>query len=243
MGAIQQVLLGSSAAVNNYATLVLASSPYVYWRLNQTSGTSATDSSGNGRHGVYTRDASNTTTPGLLNNSTDTAYLGPAATSSPVSGITWGSAADPGNNFTATVIIRPSGVPPVSGAGGVMQLGANGLGCPQVVCVDQGSGMFKLLVERSGVATIITSSSSWAYGTKLHVKLSRNTGNAINLRVNGVSEGSATNAFPSATTITRVGQMNPGGGVSFQFAGVIDEFVLWNSFISDTTTDAQYAAI
>lgn len=238
------MLLSRGGAVSAYSSLVLASGPVQYWRLGETSGVVATDASGAGRHGTYTRDASNTATSGLLTGDSNGAYLGPPSTSSPVSGITYGgAAANPGSNFTATMIIAPSGASPVSGAGGVLQLGANGSGCPQIVCVDQGGGNFKLVVERSGIGTIITSASAWAYGTKLHVKLSRNTGNAIALRVNGASEGTATNAFPSANTITRVGHLNPGAGVSYQFAGVIDEFALWSSFISDTTTDAQYAAI
>jgi hypothetical protein len=36
-----------------YADEVLADSPYAYWRLDDTSGTTATDTSGNGRTGTY----------------------------------------------------------------------------------------------------------------------------------------------------------------------------------------------
>lgn len=38
----------------NYAPVVLADTPLGYWRLDETSGTSAADSSGNGRTGTYT---------------------------------------------------------------------------------------------------------------------------------------------------------------------------------------------
>ena len=37
-----------------YTTEVLADSPYLYWKLDETSGTTATDSSGNSRSGTYT---------------------------------------------------------------------------------------------------------------------------------------------------------------------------------------------
>ena len=37
----------------DYATEVLADSPAVYWRLDETSGTTATDASGNANHGTY----------------------------------------------------------------------------------------------------------------------------------------------------------------------------------------------
>lgn len=38
----------------SYASEVLADSPFGYWHLDETSGTTATDSSGNGNHGTYT---------------------------------------------------------------------------------------------------------------------------------------------------------------------------------------------
>lgn len=38
---------------SQYASEVLADSPLLYWRLGETSGPTATDSSGNGRHGTY----------------------------------------------------------------------------------------------------------------------------------------------------------------------------------------------
>ncbi len=36
-----------------YADVVLADSPLAYYRLGESSGTTMTDSSGNGRHGTY----------------------------------------------------------------------------------------------------------------------------------------------------------------------------------------------
>ncbi|CAE6868640.1 hypothetical protein R75461_08442 [Paraburkholderia nemoris] len=36
-----------------YGPVVLAANPYAYWRLNETAGTVATDSSGHARHGTY----------------------------------------------------------------------------------------------------------------------------------------------------------------------------------------------
>ena len=37
----------------NYAAAVVSNTPYAYWHLNETSGTTAADSSGNGRNGTY----------------------------------------------------------------------------------------------------------------------------------------------------------------------------------------------
>lgn len=41
-------------ATTTYTDEVLADSPWLYWKLDETSGTTATDSSGNGRSGTYT---------------------------------------------------------------------------------------------------------------------------------------------------------------------------------------------
>lgn len=54
-----------------YADEVLADSPLVYWRLGESSGTSAVDASGNGRHGTYAGPTLGAT--GLLAGDLDTA--------------------------------------------------------------------------------------------------------------------------------------------------------------------------
>ena len=41
------------ALAGPYAAAVMADSPYAYWRFNETSGTVAADSSGNGIAGTY----------------------------------------------------------------------------------------------------------------------------------------------------------------------------------------------
>lgn len=45
--------------------------PVAWWKLDETSGTSAADSSGNGYSGTYARDASNTTTAGVAGTAYD----------------------------------------------------------------------------------------------------------------------------------------------------------------------------
>ena len=42
-----------SAGTTNYAMTVISNVPYAYWHLNETVGTTALDSSGNGRNGTY----------------------------------------------------------------------------------------------------------------------------------------------------------------------------------------------
>lgn len=58
----------------NYAEVVLADGPYAYWRLDETSGTVAVDSSGNNRHGAYVAPVS-LAVGKLLPASPNTAYV------------------------------------------------------------------------------------------------------------------------------------------------------------------------
>jgi hypothetical protein len=51
--ALALVAAPASAPAGPYYTAVIADSPLGYWRLNETSGTVAVDSSGNGRDGTY----------------------------------------------------------------------------------------------------------------------------------------------------------------------------------------------
>jgi hypothetical protein len=46
-------LLATPAAAGPYSDAVLAKNPFAYWRMNETSGSTLLDSSGNGRHGIY----------------------------------------------------------------------------------------------------------------------------------------------------------------------------------------------
>ncbi len=60
------------AAKSNYAGTVTGSTPDVYWRLGETSGTTATDTSGNGQTGTYT-PAFPVSATGALTSDTDKA--------------------------------------------------------------------------------------------------------------------------------------------------------------------------
>ena len=108
--------------------------------------------------------------------------------------------------------------------------------------INNGSGTFRLRVMNSGAALLFTSSGTWAYGTKVHIKLSRQT-NSIALRVNAVAQGGVTHSFGTVTGPFRFGYANYAAVDGYQGSGVYDELAVWSSFISDARTDAQYAAI
>lgn len=227
---------------SGYADLVLAASPRMYWRLGEASGTVAADASGNGFAGTYRRDASLTASAGLLTGDTDGAYLGPGAPTSPISGISRSTPVDPGSDWTFTMLLRPDGVPAGDGGVGIVLMLGGNLNVPELGVLDAGSGRFRLRFNRAGAANVFNSASTYAYGTRLHVKLSR-SGSAIDLRVNGVAEGSSAYAFSSESGPLRLGYGNySSSGDGYQHYGVIDELAGWQSFVPDSITDAQYAA-
>ncbi|MGC9237973.1 MAG: hypothetical protein ACP5GF_13975, partial [Thiomonas sp.] len=51
---LARAMMMAASAVNNYAAVVLADKPVAYWPLNETSGTTAYDLSGNGNDATYT---------------------------------------------------------------------------------------------------------------------------------------------------------------------------------------------
>ena len=68
-----------------YADEVLADSPIAYYRLNETSGTTAADSSGYGRNGTYSSTGVTLGSAGLLTGDSDkAAYFDPATDTSQV---------------------------------------------------------------------------------------------------------------------------------------------------------------
>lgn len=234
------LLLGAGS---QYSAAVLASGPICYWRLGETSGTTAADASGNGRTGTYQVNASTITTPGLLTGDGNPGILLPS-TSTPISGVSIASNPISANgDFTCEVILKPSGIPPASGGiGCVLQLGANGAGCPELDIENVGGGNFRFRFMRSGTGLLFNSSSTWAYGTKLHVVLNK-SGTTTTLRVNAGAQGSGSFAFTSATSATRLGYAMFGATNDYQMPGVIDEMAFYASSLSTAATDAHYALI
>lgn len=52
--ATTQGVFGDAASESVYSAVVMTDAPVAFWKLNETSGTTATDSSGNGHNGTYT---------------------------------------------------------------------------------------------------------------------------------------------------------------------------------------------
>lgn len=247
MGSLQQLLL-CGLGVSQYDSLIIAQNPDQYFRLNETSGTVATDSSGHSHNATYQRDASLTTGPGILNGSTQPAFV-PSVLTSPVNGLTYPNCVivTGSSTWTVTMMIQPT-LPPTNPVGTLIQVGANGVSVPEIDVIDQGNGTFRIRLLKSGVATLVTSTDAWAYGTKMQVKLSQFSGsNTTAIRVStvasgNVTEGSINIVWSTQMSHTNIAFGNTGSGATFPFAGTMSNVALWNSYLSDTITDAFWAA-
>ena len=218
-----------------YNSHVLGHNPLVYLRMNERTGTAATDLSGNGRHGVYT----NSPTLGRLGMlpDGDNAVLFDGSNDH----ITF---ATTGLNLTAgplsvCAIIKPSGTPSayqgILGTGTLTNMSGYGLawdnGVTEGIAVN-----VKFFAGGQQIWIALPQSSTWQHvvgtwdGTT-------NTGQ-MKLYVNGVlvKQGAASTTSLSNTTF-RVGYC----GTNY-FSGEIDEMFVCSSVLSQANITALYNA-
>ena len=221
-------ILGDVSAAD-YASTLISQMPLLYWRLGETSGTSAADLSGSGAAGTYSADASTFTAPSLVVGDANGSISFPGTNGK--IGVT---RTTHGLNFTtqwsAVVIIKPTAAPTVTGVGTIFKLG--GLYAPEVDVVDLGGGMFRLRVMASGAFQLFVSPSTWAYGTTLFVVV-RYNGVAVRLTVNGEAQGQANYNYPASTGPLSRGFSDFGATDYYPFKGQIDEFSLHQVDLAD----------
>src|SRR5205807_8445727 len=78
-GSRRSMLGTSSAPSASYSSTVIGDHPSAYYRLGETSGTVAVDSSGNGRNATYTGNTTLGVSPGAVIGDTNTAISGTGA--------------------------------------------------------------------------------------------------------------------------------------------------------------------
>lgn len=236
---------GGGAASDPYRDAVMADSPWAYWRLNETSGTAAADSSGNGRLLACHNGFSAITSAGLLASSTDAGVLLPAAAASVASGFVRSIDTQrmPPTDlpFTAECLIKPTATPPES-VGVILALGVSN-GCPEIDVIDIGGGSFRIRVMAKGIAALVTSTGSWAYGTKLHVAARRDPGDVIRLIVNGVVDAnSGTYNYSNFDTQPLTIGYAVFSTDQYHMTGNMDEVALYASALTDARLLAHYNA-
>lgn len=210
-----------------YALAVLAKSPLAYWRLNETSGTSAADLSGNGHTGTY----AGTITLGSA--SLLPGGNGLSITKTGTGNVQFTGLSSTDRPFTIQAWVKRSSAPASTqvifstGAAGGIQLGLDSTG--KLVC--GASGNFNLAqgtaVLTVGVAYLVTftcdASGNYEYYLNGTLDKSASGAGSFNGNVNGVI-----GVYPVAA--------------QFPFLGQIQDVALFGTHFTSTDVSTIYAA-
>lgn len=229
-----------------YAAVIFADGPIIYWRLDETSGTNATDSSSNGNSGIYYTDVSTLTTAGLLNSDSNTAIF-LAGTSNSASGIYKSSCPISITSAWAfECIINPSGSPSFDSVGCILQVGDPQVGSniPELDIIDNGSGTYKIRLQNAGISQLGITTNVFNYGYKHHIVL-RSDGTINELLIDGVSQFTVSHVYATpAINSLYVGYTYFSTGSNYYpFKGTLDEIAIYDSRLSNSQIAAHIAAI
>ena len=223
----------------SYSSEVLADSPLGYWRLGDTSGTTMTDSSGNGRDGSYSNVNLNQSSLLLTDSANKAVGFG-------VTGATWryGLVADAAwlDSSSFTVECWFTATTTSSYQGLVTRDGVPG---------SRGWNLYLLngqlhLFDAAGSGAILTGSTTVSTNTTYHAVLTSN-GSTVKLYLNGAQDATGSYALGnSLANNIMVGASVAGNGEptspALGLSGVIDEVAYYGTALSATRVGDHYTA-
>lgn len=224
------------AATSNLAVEIAADSPIAHWRLDETSGTTAADSSGNGRNGTYT----NSPTVGAASLLSDGsgAAMGVAINSgqcATIASAAWMNV----STITVEALIKYAAATTEDGI--VSRWTAAGL--DWTLWRDSAGKISAKLSIASGATITLTGTVVAAANTLYHVVLTFD-GTTLKLYVNGSLDASTATGGSGIWS----------GGAPIEIArydadalttptATIDEVAIYSTALSSTRVAAHYAAI
>lgn len=238
------------SAATGYAAEVLADSPLVYLRLGESSGTTASDSSGNGRDGTYygipTLGSSGAVSGGdtavSLDGTNDAITLGDAS---------WMDV----TTFTVELWVKlpSSGVQPVTA---LVWRGNTSLSVQSSWWINKSAttGYVNFSIDTNtggGGIYQVNTTETFADDTWHHiVGVCDDTAKEMSLYIDGSLYGSAT-SFSGQTVLTNQahpivigarGTNSDGSSSDRNVQGIVDEFAIYDTALSSTRVAAHYAA-
>ena len=221
----------ASGGGGGFSAAMLAKSPTGYWRLGEASGTTMTDSSGNGHSGTY----SNVTLgqSSLLVSDTDKAASFNGSNS--VGIVSYASWMDASTALSLYIVAKTS-------TGGIMELINRDSDSNRVYQFRMNSGALEFVTIGGTVGVVVAASplASYADGAAHHFGATFD-GSNIRLYVDGTkvkTQAAVGNLGTAAQTIT-IGYRSSSGSNS-PFAGILDEAACWSGTV---LSDADYAAL
>ncbi len=222
----------STQAANTYNSQVLGTSGLVsYWRLDESSGTVATDSK-DGNTGTYS--GATLGSSGAINGDTDTAA---SFTSGGVS-VANSASLSPTADLTLEVWARPTTVDTNSHT--IMGKATDTV--HRQYRLGMSSGKWRGSVYFGGTSYSVDATTLPVAGTWQHISLVR-ASSTLTIYVNGVSSGTRTGlptgSPDSGTGLFMLGRLNDPGDPQY-FNGHLDEAAIYNVALSATTLKAHY---
>lgn len=226
---------------DSWMAAVMADAPYAYYRLNESTGTEAIDSSGNGRHGTYSgalTQAGNALSISRSNNKyvvlpgSNTSFIDVTAAKNFCSGATW----------TIEALIQPTSYAPkggygTSGATILTDVGDTGSTTPGTgleASIVNGMYFWQMDNKEIGPAT---GQGFPTLGAMTHAVWTFNAG-TMNMYVNGelvLSQTGVTNA-----TIRSFLRIGAGAWVGGAFTGAIGEVALYSTELTAAQVRNHY---
>jgi hypothetical protein len=210
-----------------YATAILNTTPVLYWRLGETSGTTATDSSSGGHNGTYSGDTLGVA-GGVFNDSDKAVTIGASGKVTSTYAV-WQA----GAVLTVMGLAKRTNTSTFD-----TLLGGDGAGgsAPSLRLPSGGENVeFKIRDNDGGATSTALWSNAWP-GTGVYVHFTcviDLTAHTAELYINGASKGQVTGLTQTLST--------PGnfiaGALSFgnQWTGQLDEITIWTSALSAAT--------
>ncbi|MBY0369704.1 hypothetical protein K2X33_03395 [bacterium] len=210
-------------------TAILADSPVGYWRLGESSGTTAKEFSGNGLNGTYTNSptlgatgATAGDTAVTFDGSNDYVAVAHSTTLTPTSEVSLEAIVKYTTTSLQVVVQKYLGSTPYPGY--VMAVNNGKVGC-----------------QFGSSGTYTYSATTKNDGNYHHVVCTLNSSNLLTVYVDGTSSNSATVTPSLSNTVTlSIGSYNAAGNF---FTGTIQDVAVYSTALSSTRVAAHYAAI
>jgi hypothetical protein len=225
-----------------YAAAVLADSPVGYWRLGESSGTTMTDSSGNGHDGTYVNTPTLGQTGAVPGNTS--ALFTAASTQRGV--VTDRAALDITGALTLEAWVNCASY--ATNRGIIAKYLGSGNQRSYVLTINS-SGNLLAVISRTGVfatAKTITTSNVIGLNTWRHVAFVYVPSTSMEIFLDGVSVLLDTTSVPSSafsgSADLWIGQQFDSATAANAWDGLLDECAVYNTALSSARIAAHYAA-
>lgn len=222
---------GYTGVVVSYLSEVLADTPYLYWRLGESSGTVADDASGNGRTGTYT--ASPTLGQASLIGDADTSVLFDGSTQNATTALT----------AVADTAITLEGWYKGTATSGIIVARDNSAAPKHEAIVEVNGGDARFTVHNAASTLTASVTGPTINDNVRHHVVGTYDGTTTRLYVDGVEVGTpATNVTGTLTSTAVYFITGSGRASNGNLAGTVDEVAWYQTALSAARIAAHYAA-